>query len=37
MAAEIVGDFIVKRLHEWGVKRIYGDPGDGTNGAFGAL
>jgi pyruvate dehydrogenase (quinone) len=35
--AEIVGDFVVKRLHEWGVKRIYGYPGDGINGIFGAL
>ncbi|WP_035995944.1 thiamine pyrophosphate-requiring protein [Paraburkholderia caribensis] len=32
-----VGDFIVGRLHEWGVKRMYGYPGDGINGVFGAL
>ena len=35
--ADTVGDFIVKRLHEWGVNRIYGYPGDGINGIFGAL
>jgi pyruvate dehydrogenase (quinone) len=29
--SETVGDFIVKRLHEWGVRRIYGYPGDGVN------
>jgi pyruvate dehydrogenase (quinone) len=22
-----VGDFVVQRLHEWGVRRIYGYPG----------
>jgi pyruvate dehydrogenase (quinone) len=27
-----VGDFIVQRLHDWGVRRIYGYPGDGING-----
>jgi pyruvate dehydrogenase (quinone) len=32
-----VGDFIVDRLHAWGVRRIYGYPGDGINGVFGAL
>jgi pyruvate dehydrogenase (quinone) len=32
-----VGDFILKRLHEWGVDRIYGYPGDGINGIVGAL
>ena len=32
-----VGDFIVERLSEWGVKRIYGYPGDGINGIMGAL
>jgi pyruvate dehydrogenase (quinone) len=32
-----VGDFIVSRLGEWGVRRIYGYPGDGINGVFGAL
>jgi pyruvate dehydrogenase (quinone) len=32
-----VGDFLVHRLSEWGVKRIYGYPGDGINGIMGAL
>jgi pyruvate dehydrogenase (quinone) len=32
-----VGDFLVQRLWEWGVKRIYGYPGDGINGIMGAL
>lgn len=32
-----VGDFIVERLYQWGVRRIYGYPGDGINGVFGAL
>jgi pyruvate dehydrogenase (quinone) len=36
--AETVGDFIVRRLGEWGVRRVFGYPGDGINGvvlAFG--
>ena len=32
-----VGDFFVERLHAWGVRRIYGYPGDGINGVLGAL
>jgi pyruvate dehydrogenase (quinone) len=32
-----VGDFIVERLHQWGVRRMFGYPGDGINGMFGAL
>src|SRR5438067_8756845 len=35
--AENTSDFIVKRLLQWGVKRIYGYPGDGINGLLGAL
>ncbi|HEX6938234.1 MAG TPA: thiamine pyrophosphate-requiring protein [Longimicrobiales bacterium] len=35
--AETVGDFLVRRLREWGVCRIYGYPGDGINGILGAL
>jgi pyruvate dehydrogenase (quinone) len=35
--AGTVGDFIVQRLYDWGVRRIYGYPGDGINGVFGAL
>jgi pyruvate dehydrogenase (quinone) len=34
---ETVGDFLVDRLHAWGVRRIYGYPGDGINGVLGAL
>jgi pyruvate dehydrogenase (quinone) len=30
-------DFLVHRLYEWGVRRIYGYPGDGINGVIGAL
>src|SRR6202521_2546699 len=30
-------DFLVQRLSEWGVRRIYGYPGDGINGIMGAL
>ncbi|MFB9122671.1 thiamine pyrophosphate-requiring protein [Paraburkholderia dipogonis] len=35
--SQTVGDFIIERLHAWGVRRIYGYPGDGINGVFGAL
>src|ERR1043166_7065426 len=35
--AEHVSDFVLKRLREWGVHRIYGYPGDGINGFLGAL
>ena len=34
---QTVGDFLVERLHAWGVRRIFGYPGDGINGVFGAL
>jgi pyruvate dehydrogenase (quinone) len=32
-----VSDFLLQRLSEWGVARIYGYPGDGINGLMGAL
>ncbi|TFW32513.1 thiamine pyrophosphate-requiring protein [Massilia horti] len=35
--ARNVGDFIVERLYHWGVRRIFGYPGDGINGVLGAL
>jgi pyruvate dehydrogenase (quinone) len=35
--SETVGDFIVERLHAWGVHKMFGYPGDGINGVFGAL
>src|SRR5438477_5933236 len=35
--AEKVGDFLLKRLAAWGVRRVYGYPGDGINGIIGAF
>src|SRR5919204_3170421 len=35
--AQTTSDFLIQRLSEWGVKRIYGYPGDGINGIMGAL
>ena len=35
--ADQVSDFLLKRLSAWGIKRIYGFPGDGINGIMGAL
>src|SRR5438067_5788656 len=35
--SETVAAFMLNRLHEWGVKRIYGYPGDGINGLLGAF
>lgn len=35
--ARDVSDFIIDRMIEWGVHRIYGYPGDGIGGFFGAL
>lgn len=35
--AETVGDFFWRRLAEWGVRRVFGYPGDGINGLLGAL
>lgn len=32
-----VSDYLVERLYQWGVRRIYGYPGDGINGVMGAL
>ncbi len=34
---ENVSDFLVRRLSEWGVKRVFGLPGDGINGIMGAI
>lgn len=36
MAAN-VSDFLLQRLHAWGVKRVFGYPGDGINGIMGAF
>jgi pyruvate dehydrogenase (quinone) len=35
--ADTVGDFLLKRLSQWGVRRVYGYPGDGINGIIGAF
>src|SRR5437764_14606068 len=35
--ADKVSDFLLKRLSEWGIKRIFGYPGDGILGIMGAL
>ncbi len=32
-----VSDYLVNRLHEWGVDMVYGFPGDGINGLMGAM
>src|SRR3954470_593693 len=32
-----VADYILERLAQWGIERIYGYPGDGINGFLGAL
>src|SRR5436190_12717257 len=34
---ELVADYVLKRLSEWGVRRIYGYPGDGINAFLGAF
>jgi len=35
--ADKVSDFLLKRLSTWGIKRIFGYPGDGILGIMGAL
>jgi pyruvate dehydrogenase (quinone) len=35
--AELVADYVLRRLVKWGVHRIYGYPGDGINAFLGAL
>ena len=37
MMSQTVSDFLISRINEWGLKRIYGYPGDGINGIIGAL
>jgi pyruvate dehydrogenase (quinone) len=34
---QTVSEFVWQRLHEWGVRRVFGYPGDGINGLVGAL
>src|SRR2546430_17052067 len=35
--SQTVGDYLLDRLSTWGIKRIYGYPGDGINGLMGAF
>jgi pyruvate dehydrogenase (quinone) len=35
--ASTVGDFFWERLHAWGVRVVFGYPGDGINGLLGAM
>jgi len=35
--AQTVGEYLVGRLREWGVKRVFGYPGDGINGIMAGL
>jgi pyruvate dehydrogenase (quinone) len=35
--SESVADYVLQRLYGWGVRTIYGYPGDGINGFLGAL
>lgn len=35
--SKTVGDFFWERLYAWGVRRVFGYPGDGINGLLGAL
>ncbi len=35
--SDTVGDYLLERLSIWGIKRIYGYPGDGINGILGAF
>ena len=35
--SKTVGDFVIQRLHDWGVRLMFGYPGDGINGTFAAL
>jgi len=35
--AETVADFLLKRMSNWGVRRVFGYPGDGINGILAAF
>ena len=35
--SKTVGDFFWERMHEWGVRIVFGYPGDGINGLLGAM
>ncbi|WP_067903875.1 thiamine pyrophosphate-requiring protein [Nocardia vaccinii] len=34
---QLVGDYVLQRLREWGVKQVFGYPGDGINGLIAAF
>ena len=35
--SQTTGEFVVDRLRQWGIDRVFGYPGDGINGVFAAL
>ena len=35
--AKTASDYLVQRLYDWGIRRVFGYPGDGINGVMGAL
>jgi pyruvate dehydrogenase (quinone) len=34
---QTTSDYLLKRITQWGIRRIYGYPGDGINGIIGAI
>ena len=36
MASTTVADYLLRRLREWGVDKVFGFPGDGINGILAA-
>ena len=35
--SQTVSDYLINRVYEWGVRKIFGFPGDGINGLMGSL
>jgi pyruvate dehydrogenase (quinone) len=35
--SETVADFVLSRLRDWGIKQVFGYPGDGINGMLAAM
>jgi pyruvate dehydrogenase (quinone) len=35
--SQTASDYLVQRLHDWGVRQVFGYPGDGINGVMSAL
>ncbi|MBV9998270.1 MAG: thiamine pyrophosphate-requiring protein [Verrucomicrobia bacterium] len=35
--SDTASDFLIKRITQWGIRRIFGYPGDGINGIVGAI